>query len=264
MTPVLKVNNLSIAFGGLKAVDNLSFEINEKEIYGLIGPNGAGKTTVFNCITQFYQADEGTVEFLDNHQEWIDLNALSTHQIIKHGMVRTFQNVELIPELSVMDNVLVGGHINFETNFLHQFIQTPKARKEEKAAREKAWEILEKVGISHLANFYAGALSYGIRKKIELARTLMSDPKFIILDEPAAGLNDKETEEFALLIKDIRDQFGATILLIEHDMGLVMSICDRITAINFGKYLATGTPGEIQRDEGVITAYLGQEDDDDE
>ena len=262
MKPILKVKDLSIAFGGLKAVDNLSFEINENEIYGLIGPNGAGKTTVFNCITQFYHADEGTVEFFDNRDEWVNLGTLSTHQVIEHGMVRTFQNVELVPELSVIDNVLVGGHIQFKTNFLHQLFQTPKARKEEKEAREKAWKILKKVGIDHLADIYAGALSYGVRKKIELSRTLMSDPKFIILDEPAAGLNEKETEDFAALIKDIRDETNCTILLIEHDMGLVMGICDRITAINFGKFLATGTPSEIQRHPGVVTAYLGQEDDD--
>lgn len=262
MSEVLKINNLSIAFGGLKAVDNLSFSIKENEIYGLIGPNGAGKTTVFNCITQFYKADQGTVEFLSNQNEWISLNLLDVHKIIQNGLVRTFQNVELVPELTVLDNVLIGGHINFETNFAHQFFQTPKARREERKQREKAHQILRKVGIVHLAGLYAGALSYGVRKKIELARTLMSDPKFIILDEPAAGLNDKETEDFAQLIRDIRDEYNCTILLIEHDMGLVMGICDRITAINFGKFLATGTPQEIQKNPDVITAYLGQEDND--
>ncbi|HHX52625.1 MAG TPA: ABC transporter ATP-binding protein [Erysipelothrix sp.] len=262
MSEVLRIKDLSIAFGGLKAVDNLSFSINENEIYGLIGPNGAGKTTVFNCITQFYEPDAGTVEFKNNQDEWISLNSLQAHQVIKNGLVRTFQNVELVPELSVLDNVLIGGHINFETTFVHQFFQTPKARKEEKLQREKAHQILQKVGIDHLAGIYAGALSYGVRKKIELARTLMSDPKFIILDEPAAGLNDKETEDFSQLIKDIRDEYNCTILLIEHDMGLVMGICDRITAINFGKFLATGTPQEIQKNPDVITAYLGQEDDD--
>lgn len=260
MNPVLKVENLSIAFGGLKAVDNLSFEINDKEIYGLIGPNGAGKTTVFNCITQFYHADQGQVEFLDNKNQWIKLNDLDTHQVIKHGLVRTFQNVELVPELTVLQNVLIGGHIEFKTNFIHQFFQTPKARKEEAVMREKALGILEKVGLLHLAQAYAGALPYGYRKKIELARTLMSDPKLIILDEPAAGLNDVETQQFSDLIRQIRDEYNCTILLIEHDMGLVMGVCDRITAINFGKFLATGRPQEIQKNQDVITAYLGQED----
>lgn len=262
MTPVLKINNLSIAFGGLKAVDNLSFEINGKEIYGLIGPNGAGKTTVFNCITQFYQADHGTVEFKNQANEWVTLNKLKTHEIIQQGMVRTFQNVELVPELSVLDNILIGGHTKFKTNFVQQFFQTKKARDEEKALREKAMSILQKVGIEQIATMYAGALPYGTRKKIELARTLMSDPKLIILDEPAAGLNDKETQEFTQLIRDIRDEYQCTILLIEHDMGLVMNVCDRITAINFGRYLATGTPVEIQNNDDVITAYLGREDDD--
>ncbi|NLC42345.1 MAG: ABC transporter ATP-binding protein [Erysipelothrix sp.] len=262
MNPVLKVSNLSIAFGGLKAVDNLSFEINSKEIYGLIGPNGAGKTTVFNCITQFYVPDQGTVEFVNNKGELIELNKLATHEIIQHGMVRTFQNVELVPELSVLDNILVGGHIDFKTNFIQQFLQTPKAKQEEALLTKKALDIIEKVGIAHLAYLPAGALPYGVRKKIELARTLMSNPKLIILDEPAAGLNDKETEDFAQLIRDIRDEYECTILLIEHDMGLVMSVCDRITAINFGRFLATGSPYEIQRNEDVITAYLGEEDDD--
>lgn len=262
MNPVLKVSDLSISFGGLKAVNNLSFEINDKEIYGLIGPNGAGKTTVFNCITQFYKADEGVVEFLDNKNEWIKLNDVETHKVIQHGLVRTFQNVELVPELTVLQNVLVGGHINFKTNFIQQFFQTPKARKEEELLTQKAMSILEKVNIAHLANAYAGALPYGMRKKIELARTLMSDPKLIILDEPAAGLNDVETVEFSSLIKQIRDEYNCTILLIEHDMGLVMGICDKITAINFGKFLATGTPKEIQSNQDVITAYLGQEDED--
>lgn len=262
MEPVLKVKDLSISFGGLKAVDNLSFEINDKEIYGLIGPNGAGKTTVFNCITQFYNPDEGIVEFKNLDNKWIKLNELKTHDVIKEGLVRTFQNIELVPELSVIDNVLIGAHIDFETRFIHQLFNTRKAREEETKFRKKAQDILEKVGISQYENMYAGALSYGIRKRIELARTLMSDPKLIVLDEPAAGLNDKETQDFTDMIRNIRDSFNCTILLIEHDMGLVMEVCDRITAINFGKFLATGTPDEIQKNEGVITAYLGQEDDD--
>lgn len=262
MSQILKIKNLSISFGGLKAVDNLSFEINDKEIYGLIGPNGAGKTTVFNCITQFYVPDEGIIEFKNLNNEWVTLNNLSAHQVIGEGLVRTFQNVELVPELSVIDNVLVGAHIQFKTRFVQQLINSPKAQKEEREMREKAMRILEKVGIANYAGMYAGALPYGIRKKIELARTLMSDPKLIVLDEPAAGLNDVETKDFANLIRSIRDEMGCTILLIEHDMGLVMNVCDRITAINFGKFLATGSPTEIQKDEGVITAYLGQEDDD--
>ncbi|NLC65292.1 MAG: ABC transporter ATP-binding protein [Erysipelothrix sp.] len=262
MNPVLKVKDSSISFGGLKAVDNLSFEINDQEIYGLIGPNGAGKTTVFNCITQFYVPNEGIVEFKNINDEWVRLNDLKTHEVINQGLVRTFQNIELVPELSVLDNVLIGAHIAFKTRFIHQMFNTKRARKEEMHTKEKAYEILKEVGIDQYAHMYAGALSYGIRKRIELARTLMSDPKLIVLDEPAAGLNDKETEDFTEMIRGIRDRYRCTILLIEHDMGLVMNVCDRITAINFGKFLATGTPSEIQKNEGVITAYLGQEDDD--
>lgn len=261
MSDILKINNLSIAFGGLKAVDNLSMTIRENEIYGLIGPNGAGKTTVFNCITQFYSADSGEILFNNKNNQWIDLNTLSTHEVIKEGLVRTFQNVELVAELTVLENVLLGSHIHFETSMFSQFFQTKKVIQEEKLKNEEAMQVLDKVGISEYAESITAGLSYGIRKKIELARTLMSNPKLIILDEPAAGLNDQETIEFISTIKSIRDEYNCTILLVEHDMGMIMNVCDRITAISFGKHLATGTPEEIQNDPLVVTAYLGEDED---
>ncbi len=256
---VLTVDGLSIAFGGLKAVDDLSFDIKDKEIYGLIGPNGAGKTTVFNCVTQFYKPDSGDIQFKGHGDQVVDLTTKPVHEIIKHGLVRTFQNVELIRELSIIDNVLIGGHIDFKANTFSQALKLPKARKEEKIYREEAEKILEDLGILERKDMLAGGQPYGILKKVEFARTLMARPKLIILDEPAAGLNDSETIELAKLIKRIRDEYDCAILLVEHDMRLVMDVCDRICAINFGKLLAIGTPKEIQGNKAVQAAYLGVE-----
>lgn len=253
----LRVDGLSIAFGGLKAVDDLSFEIRNNEIYGLIGPNGAGKTTVFNCITQFYKPDSGTLMFKGHVDQVTDLTTKPVHDIIKLGLVRTFQNVELIRELSIIDNVLIGGHIDFHANAFSQALRLPKARREEKKYRAEAEKILDSLGILDRKDMLAGGQPYGILKKVELARTLMARPKLIILDEPAAGLNDSETLDLAKMIKRIRDEFDCAILLVEHDMRLVMDICDRICAINFGKLLTIGTPKEIQQNEAVQAAYLG-------
>ena len=252
---IMKIENLSIAFGGLKAVDNLSFHVNKGEIYGLIGPNGAGKTTAFNCITQFYIPDDGRVLF--NNKELVNMK---THNIIKLGLVRTFQNVELIQDLTLTENLLVGAHISYKTGLFSNLFKTKKSRFEEEQTIEKAENILKFLSIFDKKNELTGGQSYGILKKIELGRTLMSNPEMIILDEPAAGLNDTETLELASLIRKIRDEYKCTILLVEHDMRLVMSICDRICAISFGKKLAEGTPKQIQEDKNVLEAYLGKED----
>lgn len=257
---VLKITDLSIAFGGLKAVDGLSFSIKEKEIFGLIGPNGAGKTTVFNCITQFYNPNSGEVLFRTKDGNVENLVGQKVHDIIKKGLVRTFQNVELIPELSIIDNVLIGGHIDFKASIFAQALKLPKARKEERAMRAKAMDILSFMGIADMADALCGGLPYGIRKKVEMARTLMCDPKLIILDEPAAGLNDVETQQLADTIYKVRDKYNCTVLLVEHDMRLVMTICDRICAISFGKLLACGTPAQIQENKQVQEAYLGEGD----
>lgn len=255
--PLLDIRGLSMAFGGLKAVDNLSFQINEGEIYGLIGPNGAGKTTVFNCITQFYKPDAGEILFRNKQDQTIDLTTVPSHEVIRHGVVRTFQNVELIRELSILENVLIGGHIDFKQNYFDELLNLPRRRREEKELTEKAREILQFLGIDELRAALAGAQPYGIQKKVELARTLMAHPKLIILDEPAAGLHEQETYVLADEIMKIRDEYDATILLVEHDMKLVMRICDRISAISFGKLLATGTSADIQRNQAVQEAYLG-------
>lgn len=260
MPKLLDVQGLSITFGGLKAVDNLSFDINEKEVFGLIGPNGAGKTTVFNCITQFYKADSGNLEFVNNQGVVVKLQDLEVHDVINHGIVRTFQNVEIVRELTILQNVMIGGHISYKSNLVDTILNTKKVRREEEALKERAIEVLETLGLGHLMHHVAGGQPYGVQKKVELARTLMLRPKLIILDEPAAGLNDKETAELAEIIKKISQEMDCAIMLVEHDMGLVMKICDRICAISFGKRLAIGTPSEIQQNKAVQEAYLGASD----
>lgn len=257
---VLRVEGLSIHFGGLKAVDDLSFHVDRNEIFGLIGPNGAGKTTVFNCITQFYTPNSGKVIFRTKKGEPVNLVGHKVHEIIRLGLVRTFQNVEVIKELSLVDNVLIGAHIDFKATVFEQALRLPRARREETQMRQAATEALEFMGIGHLKDAPAGGQPYGVLKKVEMARTLLCKPKLIILDEPAAGLNDSETAELAQTIRDVREKYDCTILLVEHDMRLVMGICDRICAISFGKFLACGTPSDIQNNKQVQVAYLGEEE----
>lgn len=256
---ILELNGLTMQFGGLKAVDGLSFKVKEGEIFGLIGPNGAGKTTVFNCITQFYKPTAGTVKYRDKNGNIIDLTKKKVHDVIKTGIVRTFQNVELIWELSILDNLLVAGHTLYKANLLEHMIHSRRLKREERAIREKAIAVLERLNLSAYKDAIPYGLPYGILKKIELARTLMIDPRLIILDEPAAGLNDSETEELSKVIKQIAKDYNCTIFLVEHDMGLVMDICDTICSISFGKMLAIGTPSEIQNNKLVQEAYLGSE-----
>ena len=254
---VLDVKNLCMYFGGVKAVDGLSFQVKKGEIFGLIGPNGAGKTTVFNCITQFYKPTSGELYFENKSGQVVDLNKEKVHDVILQGIVRTFQNVEVIREVSVLDNLLIAGHRQYTSSLATQTLHLPLLKKEEKVVRERALRVLDFMGLTPYKDWYAMGLPYGVLKKIEIARTLMCDPQLIILDEPAAGLNDTETAELAKLIRRIKDEYNCTILLVEHDMGLVMDICDTICAISFGKLLALGTPEVIQNDPAVRTAYLG-------
>ncbi|HAV19608.1 MAG TPA: ABC transporter ATP-binding protein [Firmicutes bacterium] len=256
---ILQLEHLSMRFGGLLAVNDLSFSVKRGAIFGLIGPNGAGKTTVFNCITQFYQSTRGTVHYRGSDGKTIMLNKIAVHNIIKHGITRTFQNVELVWELSVLDNLMVATTQFLKVDMVSQFLRLPNYQRKEKAMREKATQILEVLGLAPYKDLPAFGLPYGILKKIEMARALMNEPQLIILDEPAAGLNDKETEELAETIKLIRDRLHTTIFLVEHDMGLVMSICDTVCAISFGKMLGIGTPSEIQANPVVREAYLGAE-----
>ena len=257
---VLRLEHLSQHFGGVKAVDDLSFDVKEGEIFGLIGPNGAGKTTVFNCITRFYKPTKGAVFFRNKQNEPIIVSNYAVHNVIKEGIVRTFQNVELIYELTVLENLLVGAHSSLNSNIFNHIISGPRTRQENTNFRFKAERVLERLGLLAYKNAYPIGLPYGILKRIELARTLMTNPKLIILDEPAAGLNESETLELSGLIRWIRDEYHCTIFLVEHDMELVMSICDRICAISFGKMLALGTPTEIQNNQLVKEAYLGASD----
>lgn len=261
---ILGVENLTISFGGIKAVNHLSFSVNEGEIYGLIGPNGAGKTTVFNCITQFYKPDKGEVCFVARDGKTVNLVDLKPHMVIAKGLVRTFQNIELIGEMNVIDNLLVGAHTIFQSGFFAHGFRLKSARQEERTLRKKAMIITDFLGLTDRAHARVSGLPYGVLKKVELGRTLMSDPKLIILDEPAAGLNDLETVDMAKLLRKVRDDYQCTILLVEHDMRLVMDVCDRICAISFGEKLSEGTPAEIQQNKDVQEAYLGKEDDVDE
>lgn len=254
---VLNIHNLCMYFGGIKAVNNLSFSVKKNEIFGLIGPNGAGKTTVFNCITQFYKPTSGQITFRKKNGDVINLINEKVHNVILHGIVRTFQNLEVIKDITVIDNLLVAAHRNYVTNIFQHMIHSPLFRVEEKVLTRRAVKVLDFLGLLKYKDMYAWGLPYGILKKIEIGRTLMCDPQLIILDEPAAGLNDSETVELINIIKQIRDTYDATILLVEHDMGLVMNVCNRICAISFGNLLSIDTPSGIQKNKLVQEAYLG-------
>ena len=256
---LLRVEGLKMYFGGLKAVDDVSFDVKKGEIFGLIGPNGAGKTTVFNCITRFYDATGGNMYLRNKEDEVVDLRQFQVHDVILQGITRTFQNVELVREISVLDNLLVACTREYRSNLLVQVLGLPALHLEEEALKEKAHRVLKFMGLESYANWLAFGLPYGILKKVEIARALMSDARLIIMDEPAAGLNDSETAELTETIRRIRDEFGVTILLVEHDMSLVMNVCDTVCAISFGRMLAMGTTTEIKKNKAVQEAYLGVE-----
>ena len=254
---ILSIKGLKMYFGGLKAVDDLDFDVKKGEIFGLIGPNGAGKTTVFNCITQFYKPTAGEILFTTRDGKTISLTDYKVHDIVLKGIARTFQNIEVVKEVSVLENLLIAATRNYSSNLFTQMLHLPMLKKEEKMITAKADKILKYMDLYAYRDRLAWGLPYGILKRIEIARALMCDPQLIILDEPAAGLNESETADLARLINKIRDDFGATILLVEHDMSLVMNICDHICAISFGRKLAYGTAAEIQASKEVQEAYLG-------
>jgi branched-chain amino acid transport system ATP-binding protein len=249
---ILDAVQLSRSFGGLKAVDRVDFFIRDKEIAGLIGPNGAGKTTLFNLFTGHYQPTEGDI-YLGNEK----IGGLKPHQITAKGIARTFQNIRLFGGMTVLDNVLIGGHSRTTTGLLGAIFQSPKDKKEEKEARENALFLLSFVGLDTKKDELSKNLAYGEQRRLEIARALAADPKLLLLDEPAAGMNPQETNNLMQLISRIRDKMEKTILLIEHDMRVVMGISERIAVLNYGKKIAEGSPQEIQRNETVIEAYLG-------
>lgn len=256
---ILCIRSLRMYFSGIKAVDDISFNVKQGEIFGLIGPNGAGKTTLFNCITQFYKPTGGSVYYRDRFGNLVDLGDYSASDVIRAGIARTFQNIELVYTLSVLDNLLVGAHSQYGSGLFDQFAHTGKLKSEEEVFARHAAELLERLGILEYKDMFPFGLPYGVLKKVELARTLMSAPRLIILDEPAAGLNEAETEDLANIIRLIRNDLNCTILLVEHDMNFVMSLCDTVCATSFGKMLAIGTPDDIQNSPLVQEAYLGTE-----
>ncbi len=251
---MLKVDNLTMRFGGLIAVDNVSLTVGEREIVSIIGPNGAGKTTVFNCISGFYKPTDGAIEF-----KQMAIHGLPDFKISRLGMVRTFQHVRLFNSMTVIENLLVAQHRRVNTNLLSGLFKSPSYRKKEAEAMDRAAYWLKKVDLLPVANRSAGNLAYGQQRRLEIARCMVTEPKLLMLDEPAAGLNPKETKDLDDLIVSLKMDFDVSILLIEHDMSLVMGISDRIYVINQGAPLAQGTPQEIKDNPDVIKAYLGEE-----
>ena len=252
-TPLLKAEGLGIQFGGLKAVDEFNFEIDKNQLFGLIGPNGAGKTTVFNLLTGVYQPTSGRILF-----EGQPIKKANTIKITKAGIARTFQNIRLFKQLSVLDNVKAGLHNHHPYSTLSGILRLPSYRKVEKEMDDRAMELLKVFDLEKYADHQAANLPYGQQRKLEIARALATEPKLLLLDEPAAGMNPNETAELMETIRFVRDHFGMTILLIEHDMKLVSGICERLTVLNFGQVLCTGPTQEVLSNPEVIKAYLGE------
>ena len=250
---MLEVKNLGISFGGLRAVDRFEVKIEKKQLYGLIGPNGAGKTTIFNMLTGVYKPDDGLI-LLDGEE----ITGKSTIDINKAGIARTFQNIRLFKDQSVLDNVKIGLHNHHSYSTVAGILRLPKYRKVEKEMNEKAMELLKVFNLDDKADYLASNLPYGDQRKLEIARALATEPKLLLLDEPAAGMNPNETKELMDTIRFVRDKFDMTILLIEHDMKLVSGICEELTVLNFGQVLAQGETSEVLNNSEVIKAYLGE------
>jgi branched-chain amino acid transport system ATP-binding protein len=254
MTGLLEVRDLSKAFGGLQAVNNVSFKVQSNRIRALIGPNGAGKTTLFNLISGMLAPDSGSIIFKGK-----PIHGLRPYQIASKGLARTFQHIKLFPKMTALENVMIGRHTHSRAGFVSSMLNLPWTWKEEKAIREKSWEIMAFLGISELAGAEATSLAYGQQRVVELARALACEPTLLLLDEPAAGLNMRETAEMAHLITKIKEM-GVTVLIVEHDMSLVMDISDEILVLSYGEKIADDVPLAIQKNREVIRTYLGEED----
>ncbi len=252
--PILEVKNISLSFGGVKAITNMTFDVFEHEVRAIIVPNGAGKSSMLNCINVFYKPQKGTVSFRGKNIPKITPNIMA-----QMGLSRTFQNLALFKRMSVLDNILVGRKLHTKTNFLEVALQLPKVKKEEKINRDRSEEIIEFLEIEDIKNTPVGKLPYGLQKKVELGRALATDASVLLLDEPMAGMNIEEKRDMCRFILKVNDEIGTTMVLIEHDMGVVLDISDRVVVLDYGKVIGDGTPDEVRSNKKVIDAYLGVE-----
>ena len=249
---ILELENISLAFGGVKALTDISFDVREHEVRAIIGPNGAGKSSMLNVINGVYRPQQGTIKFRGRVRR--DMN---THDAAAHGIARTFQNIALFKSMSVLDNIMTGRNLKMKASFLEQAIWVGRARREEHAQREKVEAVIDFLEIQHIRKTPVGRLPYGLQKRVELARALAAEPDLLLLDEPMAGMNVEEKQDMCRFILDVNDHFGTTLVLIEHDMGVVMDISDRVVVLDYGKKIGDGTPDEIRGNQTVIDAYLG-------
>ena len=257
--PILEVNNLSMVFGGLRAVDDVNININKGEIVALIGPNGAGKTTFFNCVTGVYVPTHGEVKIYPPNGKSSVLNGLKPNKINEKGLARTFQNIRLFSNMTVLENVMIGRHQCLKSSILSSVLHTKKNREEEQQVLQDSYDILKKIGLEQFTNELASNLPYGAQRRLEIARAMATEPFLLLLDEPAAGMNPQETNQLVDLILRLRKEEDISILLIEHDMSLVMTLSERIYVVDYGKMIAQGSPQEIKNNPEVIKAYLGED-----